>query len=178
MRKIILIGGDLASGKSTYSRFLSEKFNLTLINKDTLKEIIGDMYYAYNREDNLKLSRLSFEMIKYFIKVSKCDIIIESNFKDYEMEELKLFLPENNILSLHFYGDDKLLHERFLNRLGNRHYVHKAQDFTNIEDFIKTQEGLRKVEYIGEVVKVDVSHYSNLTTNIELLSKIEEFLSK
>ena len=178
MRKIILIGGDLASGKSTYSRYLSEKFNLTLINKDTLKEIIGDMYYASNREENKKLSRLSFEMIKYFIKSSKCDIIIESNYKEYEMEELKQFLSNNDILSLKFTGEDKLLHERFLRRLENRHYVHKAQDFTDLNDLIKTQEELRSVEYIGEVVGIDVTPYPDLTSNVKLVEKIEEFLKK
>lgn len=178
MRKIILIGGDLASGKSTYSRYLSDKFNLTVINKDILKEIIGDMYYASCREENIKLSRLSFEMIKYFIKVTKCDIIIESNFKDYEMEELKQFLPDNDILSLHFTGDDELLHDRFLKRLPSRHYVHKAQDFTNIEDMIETQTELRSVKYIGEVIRVDVGRYNNLTDDVELTQKIEEFLKR
>ena len=178
MRKIILIGGDLASGKSTYSYYLRDKYDLTLINKDTLKEIIGDMYYACCREENIKLSRLSFEIIKYFIKVTKCNIIIESNFKDYEMEELKQFLPNNDILSLHFYGDDKLLHERFLKRLPTRHYVHQAQDFTNIDDMIKTQQDLRKVEYIGEVVKVDVGRFDDLAKDVELTRKIEDFLSK
>ena len=44
MRKIILIGGDLASGKSTYSKFLAKKFGLSLINKDTLKAILEYLY--------------------------------------------------------------------------------------------------------------------------------------
>ena len=117
-------------------------------------------------------------MIKYFIKVTKCDIIIESNFKDYEMEELKQFLPDNDILSLHFTGDDELLHDRFLKRLPSRHYVHKAQDFTNIEDMIETQTELRSVKYIGEVISVDVGRYDNLTDDVELTQKIEEFLKR
>ena len=40
MRKVLLIGGDLASGKSTYSRFLSQQLNVTVINKDVVKEIL------------------------------------------------------------------------------------------------------------------------------------------
>ena len=36
MRKIILIGGVLAAGKSTYANILKEKFNLTVITKDRL----------------------------------------------------------------------------------------------------------------------------------------------
>ena len=54
MRKIILIGGDLASGKSTYSKFLAKKFGLSLINKDTLKEILEDVIQS--KEDISKLA--------------------------------------------------------------------------------------------------------------------------
>ena len=60
MRKIILIGGDLASGKSTYAKFLSKKFNITVISKDLLKEVLGDNIPTSNREENLKLSFISF----------------------------------------------------------------------------------------------------------------------
>lgn len=67
MRKIIIIGGDLASGKSTYSRFLSAKFNISLINKDTLKEILGDHIITNNRSENKKLSEISFALMKYII---------------------------------------------------------------------------------------------------------------
>jgi hypothetical protein len=94
------------------------------------------------------------------------------------MEELKQFLSNNDILSLKFTGEDKLLHERFLRRLENRHYVHKAQDFTDLNDLIKIQEELRSVEYIGEVVGIDVTPYPDLTSNVKLAEKIEEFLKK
>ena len=40
MKKIILIGGVLASGKSTYADILKNKFNLTVVTKDRLKEIL------------------------------------------------------------------------------------------------------------------------------------------
>ena len=51
MSKLILFGGDLASGKSTYSNIIGEKFNITVINKDRLKEILGDIFIAENREE-------------------------------------------------------------------------------------------------------------------------------
>ena len=48
MRKIILVGGVLAAGKSTYANILKERFNLTAITKDRLKEILGDNIYVKN----------------------------------------------------------------------------------------------------------------------------------
>jgi 2-phosphoglycerate kinase len=179
MRKIILIGGDLASGKSTYSRFLAEKFNLSLINKDILKEILGDNIKTSNREENKKLSKISFDLIKYFIETTQDDIIVESNFKPYEMVELEKYLNENEILSLHFKGDNKELHERFQKRLKeNRHEVHKSQDFTDINDFINVLEELRSVKYIGTVIDVDVSKYLHITKACDITEKVAKFLQK
>lgn len=179
MRKILLIGGDLASGKSTYSRFLSKKFNLTLINKDILKEILGDKIIATNREENLKLSSISFDLIEYFVKTSKDDLIIESNFKQHEIDRLFMYSNDNEFLTLRFTGDNKILHNRFLTRLNdNRHYVHKSQDFTDINDFIKVQENLRCVKYFGEVINVVSTDYLDLTTNQQLITKIANFFQK
>lgn len=178
MRKVILIGGDLASGKSTYSRFLSKKLGLTLLNKDVLKEILGDHFYAANREENKVLSVVAFELIKYFITSSTCDIIIESNFKEYEMQELKEMLKTDQVLSLKFSGDDKMLHQRFLKRLNNgRHYVHKSQDFTEIKPFIETLNELRRVKYIGRVIEVFADN-NDLSQNEKLLMEIENFLRR
>ena len=50
MRKVILIGGVLAAGKSTYANILKDKFNLTVVTKDKLKEILGDNTICNNRD--------------------------------------------------------------------------------------------------------------------------------
>ena len=179
MRKIILIGGDLASGKSTYSRFLADKFNITLINKDVIKEILGDNIYASNREENLRLSITSFELIEYFIKTSKENLIIESNFKQHEINKLLKYCNENEFLTLRFTANNEVLHQRFLNRLNDdRHYVHKSQDFTDINDFIVVLNNLRNVNYFGEVISVITNDFDHLYNDKQLLTKIENFLQK
>ena len=61
MRKIILIGGVLASGKSTYSKFLSKKYNLSLINKDSLK----NNPHKYDNIDIPKISITSFDYLDH-----------------------------------------------------------------------------------------------------------------
>ena len=160
--KLILIGGDLAGGKSRFSNILGDKFNLLVINKDNLKEIAGDNFYAKNREENKKLSKLSFDIMKYIIYKNKDVLVLESNFKDYEMEELDLMCKKLNydVLSFIFKGDDKVLHERFLKRLNeNRHYVHKSEDFSKLEDFSLMLEGLRKVKYIGKNIFIDCTNF-------------------
>ena len=179
MRKIILIGGDLASGKSTYSKILGQKFNIAVINKDILKEILGDNILVKTREENKKLSIISFEMIKYILDSTKENIIVECNFKDYEMEELKKYLVNNDILSIKVQGENEVLHKRFLKRLeGPRHYVHRSQDLSNIDDFIRVENELRSVSYIGEVINVKICKDKFLIDDNELLNRIECFLRK
>ena len=51
MKKIILIGGDLAAGKSTFAKLIEEKFNCLGIYKDNLKEILGDTIIVENRQE-------------------------------------------------------------------------------------------------------------------------------
>ena len=61
MKKLILIGGVLAGGKSTFSHLVGERFGISVVNKDRLKEILGDNIHTSNREENKKLSVIAFE---------------------------------------------------------------------------------------------------------------------
>ena len=179
MKKIILLGGVLASGKSTYSLMLKEKYNLTTINKDRLKEILGDNIYVTNREENKKLSVISFDLMKYLLDANMNTIILESNFKDYELKDLKEICEElkYDVLSIVFDGDNKVLHKRFLDRLEqNRHYVHKSQDLSNIDDFIRIVDGLRNLNYFGQIINVDATTFDYQYDN-ELFNKIEDFIN-
>ena len=180
MKKLVLIGGVLASGKSTYSMILKNKYNLNVINKDRLKEILGDNIYVKNREENKKLSVICFDLMKYFIEVNNDILVLECNFKDYELIELRKICNELNyeVLSLVFDANNEILHNRFLNRLAdNRHYVHKSQDFTNIEDFIKTLNELRNASYFGKIINVNCDEF-DYQNDEELFSQIEKFISE
>lgn len=180
MKKLILIGGDLAAGKSTFSNMLKEKYGLLVINKDRLKEILGDTIIVDNREENKKLSVISFNLMKYLIEKNEDVLVLESNFKDYEMKELKRLTDNLNysVLSLKFSGDNEILHERFLKRLNeNRHYVHKSQDFSNINDFILCLNDLRNVEYIGQTINIDCSDFSYFNDQ-NIFTIIEKFITK
>ena len=180
MKKVILFGGVLAAGKSTFSNIIGDKYNILIINKDNLKEILGDNFFAKNREENKILSKASFQLIKYILYKEKNIVGFESNFKDYEMEELIKCFEENNVnvLSIVFDADDEILHERFLKRLNeNRHYVHKSEDFSNINDFKIMLNGLRNVKYPGKVIKINCNDFSYQKDNL-LLKEIEEFIKE
>lgn len=176
MKKLILIGGVLAGGKSTFSHIIGERFSIPVVNKDRLKEILGDNIPTANREENKKLSVISFELMKYLATGEGRAIILESNFKDYELDELRASITCTDVLSIFLDGDDATLHARFNKRLNeNRHPVHKSQDFTRIEDFTAVLDELRRAEYLGEIIRVDCTDFS-YQKDENIFRKIEEFL--
>ena len=180
MKKLILIGGVLAGGKSTLSHIIAERFSIPAVNKDRLKEILGDNIQTANREENKKLSVISFELMTYLAGCEGDALILESNFKDYELDALSVLIEERGIrvLSIFLDGDDSVLHARFNKRLNeNRHPVHKSQDFTRIEDFTATLNELRAARYPGEIIKVDCTDFS-YQTDENLLTRVKVFLKQ
>ena len=88
MTRIIILTGFLATLKTTISHRLSKDLGVPTINKDSIKEILVDSIGFTNREENLKLSHATFQMIKYIMVKNiefKIDTIIESNFKPIEL---------------------------------------------------------------------------------------------
>lgn len=180
MKKLILIGGVLAGGKSTFSHIVGKRFSIPVVNKDRLKEILGDNITTSNREENKKLSVISFELMMYLAGCEGNALVLESNFKDYELAELSGFAIEKGIsvLSIVFDGDDRVLHERFNKRLSeDRHPVHKSQDFSRIEDFSDTLNELRRVDYPGEIIHIDCTDFS-YQSDEALIEKIKDFLNR
>ena len=42
MKKLLLIMGDLATGKSVFADILSKRYNVNVFYKDSIKEVLGD----------------------------------------------------------------------------------------------------------------------------------------
>ena len=183
MKKLILILGDLAAGKSTTADILSEKYKITAIKKDTIKEILGDTIGFANREENLRLSRATFEiMLHIFDRTSLTggDLILESNFREAELDALTYLAQARgySILSLLLTADTEVLYKRYLERLKKgRHAVHQSAGFDSYEGFVAYVCAQRKAPNLGEVVKIDATSF-DYQESPELFASIERFLSK
>ena len=68
MKKLLLITGDIAAGKSTFSKILSERYSTAVFQKDTIKEILGDHIGFHNREENKILSNATIEIMCHISK--------------------------------------------------------------------------------------------------------------
>lgn len=183
MKKLILILGDLASGKSTTADILSKKYSIPSLKKDTVKEILGDTVGFSNREENLKLSRATFEILLHaFDRMSLAggDLILESNFRENELDRLTNLAAERGyeILSLLLTADTKILYRRYLERIDSgRHPVHLTIDFDDYEGFVSYVLPQRQMPKRGELIKICADDFS-YQTDSTLMERIEIFLRK
>lgn len=183
MKKLILILGDLASGKSTTADILSERYNIPSVKKDTVKEILGDTVGFTNREENLKLSRATFGlMLHLFDRVSLTggDLILESNFREGELDSLTALaeLRGYRILSLILTADTQILYRRYLDRIKNgRHPVHLTIDFDSYEGFVKYITPQRQTPKRGEIIRISADDFS-YQTDPALFERINNFLNR
>lgn len=183
MKRIICVGGDLAAGKSTLTERLTKELGILCINKDTVKEILGDSFGFANREENLHLSRVTFSLMYYIAR--KCveagvSVILESNFRQKELDILTR-LAENNgyeMRSLVVRADIEELYRRYNNRIENegRHPVHTAVPYPTIESFAEMINEWREINYPAPVHIVDSTDFERLYN--ESLAEILEFLGE
>ena len=184
MKKLLLITGDLACGKTTFAKLLSKRYDTNLYFKDSLKELLGDTIGFTNREENLKLSKAAVQVMAHifseFAPLGK-NLILEANFRTHELEKLHAIAADHgyDVLTLVFRGDDRILHERFLHRISheNRHPVHIIGDILAFEDFVPYIEKARGEYVPGEILLVQADDFGYQTDPV-LLGKLDGFMNE
>lgn len=182
MKKLLLVTGDLATGKSTFAGMLSGRYDTNVFYKDSIKEVLGDTIGFSNREENLKLSKATGELMMHifseFAKLGK-NLILESNFHEEDLVRLQEMASESgyDVLVLVLRGELETLHKRYLHRIyhENRHPVHLSTTLDVFEDFKDYIERGRKEKIIGEALCIDANDFS-YQTDKEVLTKIDEFM--
>ncbi len=179
--KAIIITGALATGKSTFATILSKKYHILLLTKDRIKEILGDDIGFTNREENLKLSKATIDIMFNALNnaiESNTNIILEANFHQEEIDYLKTLKSDYLILNL--FGSDEILYHRFKNRIlnENRHKVHTSAGLLDYHAFC---DYIKKSNYIdfGQLNSIEICADNFLYQNNEdLFIQIENFLKK
>ena len=165
MKKLLLITGDLACGKSTFGEILAKRYNSAAFYKDKIKEILGDTIGFANREENIRLSVATMEIMTHiFMETAKTggDIILEANFKEHEMERIYRIATETgyDILTLVLRADMDIIYRRFVNRIENenRHPVHISgfDGYDSLKYYIYLG---REQKCFGEVLEINANDF-------------------
>jgi 2-phosphoglycerate kinase len=178
MKKLLIIAGNLAALKTTISKKISERLNIPCINKDDIKELLVDAIDFKTREENLKLSQATFQLIKYFCdrcgKAGK-DLIIESNFKPHEIKELLDYISIDlaNVKMIFLTGNPESLYERYLARQETRHRAHKSTGLISYDNFKKSQLSAQDFRF-KEILEIDTTAFTDEDLE-NLVLIIEEF---
>ncbi|MCI8774007.1 MAG: AAA family ATPase [Lachnospiraceae bacterium] len=182
MKKLLLITGDIAAGKSTFSKILAERYRVAVFQKDTVKEILGDSIGFRDREENKRLSNAAVEtMCHIFMQIAATGgaVILEANFHEAELEKLHTIAhaKEYDVLTIVLRGDAEVLYRRYLHRMKeeNRHPVHLTTTLDVKEDFIKTAEWIRKEKVMGETLVVEATDFSYQEDSV-VLARVDSFM--
>ncbi len=182
MKKLLLITGDIAAGKTTFSKILSERYGAAVFQKDTIKEILGDYIGFHDREENKVLSNTTIGIMCHIfsqIAIAGNDAILEANFHESELERLHAIANENkyDVLTLVLRGNADVLYNRYIHRMNeeNRHPVHLSTTLDVKEDFVKTAEWIRNERVIGEKLIIEATDFSYQEDRV-ILKQIDSFI--
>ena len=184
MKKLILINGDIATGKSHLANILRDRFNLPLYTKDEFKEKLAESYPYSNYEESHKLSIMAMEQLftKYEEEAQKGnDVILEANFHEEHLKTLQNLTEKYgySILDLNLYGSPEILYERYMNRITyeNRHPVHRVNNLNDYSYFKEYTLNRQKEALIGEIININCDDFS-YQNDESLFLKITNFLEK
>ena len=183
MKKLILVNGDVAAGKSHLAVIIKERFNLPLFTKDEYKEALAETHPYRNYEESHLLSLMAMDQL--FESFEKCakegkDVVLEANFRGEHLDRLEKINKQYSyqILNIDLTGSVEVLHQRYVNRIlhENRHPVHVVNDLRDFEKFKEYTLSRRNERKIGKVIIVNADDFS-YQTDEKLFKQIEDFLA-
>lgn len=184
MKKLLLVNGDIATGKTHLANILKERFQLPLYTKDKIKEALADTYPYQTIEQNHLLSIMSMNMLydKFIEEAEKGnDLILEANFREEHLKRIDDAVNKYGYesLNLNLVGDIKVLHERYVNRGQNegRHPVHLVNNLFKYDDFAEYIAARQKEKIYGKCITINANNF-DYQVDENLFKQIEEFLWK
>ncbi|MCI8622381.1 MAG: ATP-binding protein [Provencibacterium sp.] len=126
-KKILIVEGYLASGKSTFALRLSQKLKVPYLIKDTFKTALCKSVTIADRQESSRFSGITFDAMMYVAErmlEAGYPLVIEGNFvpagikKTDESEIIRQLIKRYAYRSLDFkfVGDTRVLHQRFIER--------------------------------------------------------------
>ena len=183
MKKLILVNGDVAAGKSHLAVLIKERFNLPLFTKDEYKEALAETHPYRNYEESHLLSLMAMDQLfDSFEKLAKegKDVVLEANFRGEHLDRLEKINKQYGyqILNIDLTGSVEVLHQRYVNRIlyENRHPVHVVNDLRDFDKFKEYTLSRRNERKIGKVIIVNADDFS-CQSDERLFKQIEEFLA-
>lgn len=158
MRRIVLVNGAPASGKSTVVDRLRRHLPVAnVFEMDAIKEAFMDVFGAFGGEDSLRLSRAASAAIWRLIGTSSTDSlsIVDCWIQESEREELLMALEASGadrVVEVWCHAEPSTVVERYVERVPRRHPGHLGAEFApQLRRIIATASPVG----VGELVRID-----------------------
>ena len=178
-KKIIIIEGYLASGKSTFALQLSKSLNVPYLMKDTFKTALCKNISIADRNERSLFSAVTFDAMMYVTErlfETGSPIIIEGNFvpvgvkKIDESGVIKRLIDKYGYtpLTFKFTGDTQILYKRFIDREKTieRGEVNKIGVDVSYKSFAQWCHSLDDFNVGGKIVQIDTTDFAGVDFNI------------
>lgn len=166
---IIIVTGELAAGKTSYGKKISEVLKIPFFSKDEIKEILYDSFNNTNidYEAKRKIGASSYKIFYYIMEEQMkvgFPLIAESNFVKESVSIIKDLLNKYDYksITIRFEGDLPILHKRFLNReYSDERPMGLVSNgmFDDFEDFEKTAIKSKEFRINDNEILVDTTEF-------------------
>ena len=183
---IIIITGELAAGKTSYGKKISDTLKIPFFSKDEIKEVLYDSFNNnhLDYDSKRKIGANSYAVFYYIIEEQMkvgLPIIAESNFVKESIPIIKKLLNEYDYrcITIRFEGDLQILHKRFLEReySNERHMGLVANGvFDNFENFEKTAIKSKEFKIDENEILVDTTDFSSVDFDY-IIKCIQEYIN-
>lgn len=189
-KKIIVVEGYLAAGKSTFALRLSKALHVPYLMKDTFKIALCRNISVAGRAESSMFSTVTFDGMLYVAErmlETGSPIIMEGNFVPAGVKQvdeagaIRRLLEQYNCASLDFkfIGDPHVLHQRFLERekTAERGAVNKIGSEVPYDTFEQWCRNLDGFAVGGETVRVDTTDFAGVDFDA-CVKLAKEFMEK
>ena len=189
-KKIIIIEGYLASGKSTFALQLSKLINVPYFVKDTFKTAICNNISIADRKESSLFSAVTFNAMMYVTErffETGSPIIIEGNFIPAGMKQvdeagvIKQLIDKYGYtpLTFQFKGDTRILYKRFMDRekTVERGQANKIGHDVSYDTFDGWCHNFDNFNVGGEIIQVDTTDFAEVNFD-NYIKYVRQFISE
>ncbi len=196
MKKVILLAGYPATGKTYMSNIIREEHPIAMyLSQDEVKEMMYDMVGFSNLIEKNELIEFAREVFYDIVKMSLLRneiLLLDYPFSDKQMDFLKSLSNENDVefMTVRLIADLDVLYERRVKRdlASTRNKGHILEKYHGYESYTQSTYPLSRSEYkqncikgkyaqfeFGKLIEIDVTVYEQIDYN-SINKKVNEFL--
>lgn len=181
---LIIINGAPGTGKTTLSAKLATDLELPCLNKDSIKEFLGDKLgvrdIKWSQDLGAAVAEMLFAFVDMWVGQRGRSLIAESAyFAQFAVPRIGALVENKDIvfLEIHCSTVSEVRRQRFIDRIarGERHPIHHGGDNTLIQPDVDIDERYAPLR-VGKLFEIDTTTFGDAEYQ-ELVSRVQAFIN-